>query len=149
MSGQSTKASGSPTSSEPSPGTGGETRAGGGPSGPPDVPGLPVIKDITVSPDKIVAVADVIEEQANALERKITEHVGALSLAPPADDIVSQHAVEAWNTVISDGENSYRNRVLAYVHGLHGLADQLRAAGRRYLADDEDNAASVREAGGS
>jgi hypothetical protein len=115
----------------------------------PEVPGVPAVKDITVSPDKIVAVADVIEEQATALERKISEHLDALSFTPPADDIVSQAAAEAWNAVISSGENSYRNRVLAYVHGLHNLAEQLRAAGRRYLADDEDNAAAVRDAGGS
>jgi hypothetical protein len=115
----------------------------------PEVPGLPVVKDITVSPDKIVAVADVIEEQAKALERKVTEHVGALSIESPADDIVSQEAAEAWNAVISSGENSYRSRVMAYVHGLHDLAEQLRAAGRKYLAEDEDNAATVREAGGS
>ncbi|EHR63816.1 hypothetical protein [Saccharomonospora cyanea] len=110
---------------------------------------MPVVKDITVSPDKIVAVADVIEEQAKALERKIIEHVDALSFTPPAGDIVSQEAAEAWNTVVSSGEHSYRNRVLAYVYGLHSLADQLRAAGRRYLTDDEDNAATVRDAGGS
>jgi hypothetical protein len=114
----------------------------------PEVPALPVIKDITVSPDKIVAVADVIEEQARALERKITEHIGALSLPAPADDIVSQEAVEVWNTVISGGQDSYRNRVLAYVKGLHNLADQLRAAGRRYQAGDEDGAAAIQDAAG-
>ncbi|EHK81669.1 hypothetical protein SZMC14600_21413 [Saccharomonospora azurea SZMC 14600] len=107
-----------------------------------------MIKDITVSPDKIVAVADVIEEQARALERKITEHIGALSVPPPADDIVSQESADVWNTVISGGEDSYRNRVLAYVRGLQNLADQLRAAGRRYASDDEDNAAAIRDAGG-
>ncbi|WP_307845749.1 hypothetical protein [Saccharomonospora sp. NB11] len=107
-----------------------------------------MIKDITVSPDKIVAVADVIEEQARALERKITEHIGALSLPAPADDIVSQEAVEVWNTVISGGQDSYRNRVLAYVKGLHNLADQLRAAGRRYQAGDEDGAAAIQDAAG-
>ncbi|OQO90557.1 hypothetical protein B1813_13430 [Saccharomonospora piscinae] len=109
---------------------------------------MPVVRDIAVSPDRIVAVADVIEEQAKALERKVTEQVGALNIKAPADDIVSQEAAEAWNAVVSHGENSYASRVMAYVHGLQGLADQLRAAGRRYLSEDDGNAAALGDAAG-
>ncbi|PRX47484.1 hypothetical protein B0I33_10562 [Prauserella shujinwangii] len=106
------------------------------------VPGVPSARDIQVSPDNILEVARVIDEQAGLLEEKIAGHLAALRIQAPASDIVSTHAIEGWNHVVSGGENSYEHRVRAYVRGLRDLAEQLREASERYEFSDREKAES-------
>lgn len=107
------------------------------------VPGVPEAYDIEVAPDKIVEVASVLDEQAGVLQRQLAQHLAALRIPPPSEDIVSTHAVEAWNHVIADGDGSYERRVRAYVEELRDLAEQLRDAARRYGVNEDEQAAAL------
>jgi hypothetical protein len=109
------------------------------------VPQVPGVRDIQVEPGKVLAVATVLEEQANALDDQLRQQLAALRIDPPAEDIVSTHAVDAWNQVIADGDSSYAHRVREYVAGLRELAHQLRTAGELYEADDEAKAAAFQD----
>lgn len=102
------------------------------------VPDVPDASDIRVSPEQILAVAKVIEDQAGALAEKIRDQLGALAIDPPAEDPVSTNAVKGWNQTIALGEGSYATRVTQYVEDLRGLAEQLRRAAGHYQAGEED-----------
>lgn len=109
----------------------------------PPVPTVPNVTDIEVAPDQVDDVARVIEEQADALQEKLRTQLDALKIKPPSDDIVSTHAIAAWNAIVVDGEESYLNRVNAYALGLRTLAGQLRAAGDFYRTGEDDKAAAI------
>ncbi|WP_246257162.1 hypothetical protein [Amycolatopsis anabasis] len=109
------------------------------------VPELPAAKDIEIDPDKVLQVAGVIEKQANALQHLLNQRLGQLHLDPPAGDVVSKYAIEAWNELVADGESSYATRVRNYVDGLRTLADQIREASHTYRDDDEGKAAAFKD----
>ena len=111
------------------------------------VPTVPSAADIEVDPDQVAAVAKVIEDQANALQDNLRDRLGQLHIDTPSNDVVSTHAVEAWNKLISDGEGSYEQRVRAYVTGLRDLARQLRGAGDRYAEGEQEKADSLGDRG--
>ncbi|TWE14180.1 hypothetical protein [Prauserella muralis] len=104
------------------------------------VPAVPAARDIEIAPDKVLDVASIIEDQAEELQRKLAEHLGALRIQPPSEDTVSTHAVQAWNQVVAGGEGSYERRVRAYVQGLRDLAGQLREASKRYQLSEQEKA---------
>ncbi|WP_232376434.1 WXG100 family type VII secretion target [Amycolatopsis aidingensis] len=106
------------------------------------VPTAPDARDIRVDPSKLLEVASVIETQANQLQDKLRAQLEALRIEPPSQDVVSIHAVEAWNNVIVDGEESYERRVRAYVQGLRSLVEQLRAASAEYEGSEDERAES-------
>ncbi|WP_199429319.1 hypothetical protein [Qaidamihabitans albus] len=106
------------------------------------VPGVPDARDIQVSPDNILDVARVIDEQAGLLQEKIAGHLAALRIPPPAADVVSTNATEAWNVLVAGGPGSYEQRVRAYVQGLRDLAEQLRTASETYRVSEEQKAES-------
>lgn len=105
------------------------------------VPAVPRAHDLEVAPDRILAVATVIEEQVDFLQHKLAQQVAALRIPAPSEDIISMHAVEAWNEVITGAEGSYEQRVRAYVQQLRDLAEQLREAGKGYAASEDEHAA--------
>jgi len=111
------------------------------------VPSVPGAVDIEVDPDQVAAVAKVIEDQANALQDKLRDQLGHLHIDTPSNDVVSTHAIEAWNKLISDGEGSYEHRVRAYVADLRNLAQQLRGAGDRYAEGEQEKADSLGDRG--
>ncbi|OZM71544.1 hypothetical protein CFN78_20025 [Amycolatopsis antarctica] len=111
------------------------------------VPGVPGAVDIEVEPERVAAVAKVIEDQANALHEKLRNQLGHLHIDAPSEDVVSTHAIEAWNKIVSDGEDSYEQRVRAYVTGLRELAQQLRGAGEQYTDGEQDRADSLGDRG--
>ncbi|SFP77329.1 PE family protein [Amycolatopsis arida] len=106
------------------------------------VPEAPAVRDIQVDPGRVLDVAKVIEEQANALQDRLRAQLGALRVEPPSEDIVSVHAVQAWNAITVDGEQSYESRVRAYLEGLRELVAQLRAASEQYTASEREKAES-------
>lgn len=119
----------------------------GGLSGGPDVtpgaglfPSVPSAGDIDVAPDQVGDAARIIEAQAEALEKKLSEHLGSLRIPAPAEDIVSKHALEAWNDVVSGPEDSYAAYARTYVQDLRSLATQLRRAGQAYSESEEEKA---------
>jgi hypothetical protein len=104
------------------------------------VPSVPGARDIQVEPGKLLEVAGVIEEQVNQLRDRVSAQLGSLRIAPPSEDIVSTNAVQAWNSVVVDGEESYDSRVRAYIEGLRVLVEQLRAASAAYETGEDDKA---------
>jgi uncharacterized protein YukE len=60
---------------------------------------------------------------------------------------VSTNALQAWNTLVADGEKSYAAQVRAYVEGLHKLVEQLRNAAKDYKVSDEEKAAAFGDRG--
>lgn len=104
------------------------------------VPSVPSAADIDVAPDQVTEVARVIDAQADALEKKLSEHLGSLHIPAPAEDIVSKNAIEAWNDVVSAPEDSYAAHARTYVEDLRSLATQLRRAGEKYAESDEEKA---------
>ncbi|GAA1195459.1 PE domain-containing protein [Prauserella alba] len=129
---------------------GADTESGnaqGGPFGGSDItpggglfPSVPSAGDIDVAPDKVADAARIIEAQADALDEKLSEQLNSLRIKAPAEDIVSRHAVEAWNDVVSSPEDSYAAHARAYVEDLRSLATQLRRAGEKYSESDEEKA---------
>lgn len=107
-------------------------------------PSVPSAGDVDVAPDKVADAARIIEAQAEALDRKLSEQLGALQITPPAEDIVSKHAVEAWNDVVSGPEDSYAAHARTYASDLRSLATQLRKAGETYSESDEEKADGLR-----
>ncbi|GAA1985240.1 hypothetical protein GCM10009754_73570 [Amycolatopsis minnesotensis] len=101
--------------------------------------------DIDVEPDRVLEVAKIVEDQANALQARLSVHLDALHIDPPARDVVSGAAVSAWNDLVADGDASYARRVREYVQNLRDLAGQLREASHRYVASDEEKAESLRD----
>ncbi|WP_063713846.1 hypothetical protein [Amycolatopsis nigrescens] len=108
----------------------------------PDVPGL---KDIQVDPDDVLKVAGIIQAQADALSEKLADRLGGMRIPPPSDDVVSKHAVSAWNEVVCTGEDSYEKRVRDYVSGLRNLAEQLRKSADVYQLSDDEKAATFKD----
>lgn len=112
------------------------------------VPAVPAFGDLDVATEKLDAVAAVVEQQAQALQRELAGRLGQLHIDAPSEDIVSVHAVEGWNQLVADGEQSYATRVRAYVRSLHDLVGALRAAARKYQLHEDDAAHATASAGG-
>lgn len=109
----------------------------------PAVPSVPAATEFEVEPEKLTEVAGIIQSQADELARRVHAQVAALRIEPPAADIVSTHAIAGWNAVLVEGDDTYYDRVVDYINGLHNLAEQLRVAGERYQASDEGAATAV------
>ncbi|HKN54951.1 MAG TPA: hypothetical protein VJX66_20800 [Amycolatopsis sp.] len=111
------------------------------------VPVAPGAGDIIVDPAKVLDVAKVVEQQVTVLEDKLLTRLGELHIDSPSADIVSTNAIDAWNSLVADGEKSYAAQVRAYVAGLHQLVEQLRAAAKDYKVSDEEKAAAFGDRG--
>ncbi|MEQ0559298.1 hypothetical protein ABJI51_09485 [Amycolatopsis sp. NEAU-NG30] len=107
----------------------------------PAVPVAPAAADVLVRPDKLLDVARIVEEQANALEDQLVTKLDQLRIDAPSADVISTQSVQAWNTLIADGDRSYAGQVREYVAGLKRLVSQLREAAKDYRISDEEKAA--------
>ncbi|WP_370969524.1 hypothetical protein [Amycolatopsis sp. cg9] len=107
----------------------------------PAVPVAPAVADVLVRPDKLLDVARIVEEQANALEDQLITRLDQLRVDAPSADVVSTQSIEAWNSLIADGDRSYAGQVREYVAGLKRLVSQLREAAKDYKVSDEEKAA--------
>ena len=77
------------------------------------VPVAPGAGDIIVDPAKVLDVAKVVEQQVTVLEDKLLTRLGELHIDSPSADIVSTNAIDAWNSLVADGEKSYAAQVRA------------------------------------
>lgn len=111
------------------------------------VPAVPGIADIHVEPGKLLQVAKIINDQADELDDKLRQKLIDLRIDPPAADVVSSTAVDAWNRLVATGPGSYAARVQNYVKNLRTLASQLRAAAERYRTGEEEKAAAFGDRG--
>lgn len=109
------------------------------------VPSVP--HDLRVDPDKVLLVAQVVNEQADALDDRIRQKLIDLNITAPAEDVISSTATDAWNRLVARGEDSYAARVQAYVSNLRDLAAQLRQAAQAYQAGEEEKVIALGDRG--
>lgn len=105
------------------------------------VPVAPAAADVLVHPDKVLDVARIVEEQANALEDQLLTRLGELRIDTPSADVISTQSMAAWNSLIADGDRSYAGQVREYVAGLKRLVSQLRDAAKDYQVSEDEKAA--------
>ncbi|HEV2783634.1 MAG TPA: PE domain-containing protein [Actinophytocola sp.] len=91
----------------------------------------------TVTKDNVLAAAQIISTQADALDDKLRAAFGDLEVAPPGDDDVSTRIAPAWNDLLIYNEDSYANRIKAYIDGLRNLARQCADSAKAYGYTDE------------
>jgi PE family len=96
----------------------------------------------TVTPTNVLAAAKIIQTQADTLRIKLEGAEQDLRVVPPADDDVSTRMAPAWNDLLLDLPDSYRNRIRDYVQGLDNLASQCAESARTYGYSEEQIAAA-------
>jgi hypothetical protein len=101
----------------------------------------PAAADVLVHPDKLLDVARIVEEQANALEDQLVVRLDQLRIDAPSADVISTQSMQAWNSLIADGDRSYAGQVREYVAGLKRLVSQLRDAAKDYKVSEDEKAA--------
>lgn len=101
----------------------------------------------TVNRDNVLAAAKIIESQADALKDRFAGIRRDLRINPPGNDQVSERMSAAWNDLLLDDEDSYRNRITAYIAGLRRLAVQLGDTARAYGFSEEEIEAAFRSKG--
>jgi PE family len=96
----------------------------------------------TVSKDNVLAAAKIIQTQAEALADKLNVALDDLRVVPPGTDDVSTRIAPAWNDILLDKPDSYRNRIQDYINGLRNLAQQCSDSAKAYGYTDEQVAAA-------
>lgn len=96
----------------------------------------------TVSRDNVLAAGRIIESQADALMNVWRQRAQDLRIDPPGDDGVSTLMAKAWNELLYENEDSYRNRIKDYILGLRKLAVQLGDTAKAYGFSEEEISAA-------
>jgi hypothetical protein len=91
----------------------------------------------TVTRDNVLAAGRIIESQANALLDVWKLRSRELRIEPPGDDDVSTRMAMAWNDLLFEDDDSYRNRIREYILGLKKLAVQLGDSAKAYGYTEE------------
>jgi hypothetical protein len=92
----------------------------------------------TVNRDNVLAAGRIIESQADALMNVWRQRAQDLRIDPPGDDGVSTLMAKAWNELLYENEDSYRNRIKDYILGLRKLAVQLGDTAKAYGFSEEE-----------
>ncbi|MGH3759537.1 hypothetical protein [Actinophytocola sp.] len=96
----------------------------------------------TVNQHNVLAAARIIESQADALMDTWKNARRDMNIEPPGSDDVSMRIAPAWNDRLVSDEDSYANRVGAYITGLKKLAVQLGDTAKAYgFTEDQIEAA--------
>jgi hypothetical protein len=98
----------------------------------------------TVSQHNVLAAARIIEAQADALTQVWKNARRDMNISPPGSDDVSTRIAPAWNDRLISDEDSYANRVGAYITGLKKLAVQLGDTAKSYGYTEEQIEAAFR-----
>lgn len=96
----------------------------------------------TVNQHNVLAAARIIESQADALFQTWKNARHDMNIVPPGSDDISMQIAPAWNDLLVSNEDSYANRVGAYITGLKKLAVQLGDSAKAYgFTEDQIEAA--------
>src|SRR5205807_8207744 len=87
---------------------------------------------ITVNSGNVLQAAKIINDVLNAEGRDIQQNLARLSIAPPAQDVVSVQAAQQWNARLVTDPDSYANRVNQYLQSLQQVADNLKTTALTY-----------------
>jgi ribosomal protein L10 len=100
---------------------------------------------ITVNHDNVLQAAKIINDVLNNEGRNIQQNLSRLSVAPPAQDVVSVQAALQWNARLVTDPDSYANRVNQYLQSLQQVADNLAATALNYGYTEDQVAAAFRQ----
>lgn len=100
---------------------------------------------ITVNQDNVLQAAKIINDVLNNEGRNIQQNLARLSIAPPAQDVVSVQAARQWNARLVTDPDSYANRVNQYLQSLQQVADNLVATAHNYGYTDEQIADAFKQ----
>jgi hypothetical protein len=101
----------------------------------------------TVNQDNVMAAARIIESQADSLMERFRMIRRDLQVTPPGNDDVSVRMAAAWNDLLLEDDDSYRNRIGDYITGLRKLAVQLGDTARAYGYSEDEIAAAYGDTG--
>lgn len=101
--------------------------------------------ELEVEPANLTEVADVVEEQADRLAKKVRDELESLHIDDPSIDITSRHAARGWNALLTAGQDAYCDRVQRYVMQLQELVARLRAAAAEYEQNEHSTAAALKQ----
>lgn len=96
----------------------------------------------TVNRDNVLAAGRIIESQAEALMDIWKRRSRDLAIEAPGEDDVSIRMAQAWNELLYNSDDSYRNRIKDYIIGLRKLAVQLGDTAKAYGFSEEDISAA-------
>jgi hypothetical protein len=102
----------------------------------------PTAGSFTVNKDNVLAAAQIITTQAQALRDRLADSRDALAVAAPGNDDVSIRIASAWNDVLLFEDSSYANRIEQYVTSLEYLAEQCAQSAKTYGYSDDAIAAA-------
>lgn len=98
----------------------------------------PSTQQFHVDKDTVLKAGKVIHDQYDLLERAYADKVELLRIRTVGGDKVTTDVVEAWNDRLVFHEDSYANRIEAYIKALKGLSEQLKVSAQQYgLSEDE------------
>lgn len=100
---------------------------------------------ITVNHDNVLQAAKIINDVLNNEGRNIQQNLSRLSVAPPAQDVVSVQAAVQWNARLVTDPDSYANRVNQYLQSLQQVADNLATTALNYGYTEDQVAAAFRQ----
>lgn len=100
----------------------------------------PSTQKFEVNKDNVLQAGKIIQDQAAVLRRKLDRSYRDLRIPLDARgaDPVSADIVNAWNDRLVDNQDSYAERVNAYISALDGLATQLKASAQQYGFTEEE-----------
>ena len=124
-----------------------------GPPGNPAWPSNPMIpsgkpgsfsaietKSFEVAPDQVIAVASLLANQFDELNKELAQSIGLLRIENAAEDLVSVPMARAWNRLALEDPQSYVAQIRHYLQSLKTVIAQLHEAATKYRLIDDKNA---------
>ncbi|WP_439662202.1 hypothetical protein ACSHWB_12515 [Lentzea sp. HUAS TT2] len=97
-----------------------------------------------VEKDTVLRAGRVVHDQMRMLEDQYLDKVELLRIRAVGGDKVTTDVVEAWNDRLVFNEDSYANRISAYIEALKSLSDQLKVSAQQYGFSEEEISSSFR-----
>ncbi|PWK90442.1 hypothetical protein C8D88_101458 [Lentzea atacamensis] len=98
----------------------------------------PSTQKFHVEKDTVLKAGKIICDQWMLLEREYRDKVELLRIRTVGGDKVTTDVVEAWNDRLVFHDDSYGNRISAYITALKSLSDQLRTSAQQYGFTEEE-----------
>lgn len=91
-----------------------------------------------VEKDTVLKAGKVIYDQWKLLANEYQDKVELLRIRTVGGDKVTTDVVEAWNSRLVFHDDSYGNRISAYIEALKSLSDQLKTSAQQYGFTEEE-----------
>jgi hypothetical protein len=98
----------------------------------------PSTQKFHVKKETVLQAGKIIHDQAELLDREYQDKAELLRIRTVGGDKVTTDVVEAWNDRLVFHDDSYGNRIAAYISALKNLSDQLRTSAEQYGLTEEE-----------